>query len=277
MAPARQIVDPKCLLTRGATAALLVCTLALCLGYPRPLAAGETESPRTESTPRLQLRGGPFVGWRHFRATRAGRNALYLDGPLFGIDVEGVYRLTHPKESQRFHIDIISGGSYAPVSWGFSGDNRPNLIADGHHISGHLLLGMNYDYLPGLSAVGRVGIWMLSEFTEPNPYYTGTRYLGTRATVGIRSAPIEPLRVTVLAGVLPTPVLNHSGGSRGESPFALGWTGSADITLDVTSQLRASVSYVANGFQVTWKRDRRPDVRTLDIHHRWALNLGADF
>jgi hypothetical protein len=236
---------------------------------------GKSGNDADEETRQIEVAAGPMVGWRHFRAQQGGRNALHLDSPMIGGGVDAQYKMTHD-ESSRWSTLVTTGFSYAPIQWSIAGTAEPTGSVSGHHAAGHLDAGLEYTFGPGLAGQVLAGAGVLSEWTEANSYYSGSRYIGGRVHAGVSTQPTRRLEVDLFAGVLPSPWVQHSGGSRGQTPWALGWSGHAACRWSLTRRIGVTVDYNLIGYDVTFDTASSARFETLDFHHRLGVRLSAN-
>lgn len=255
---------------------IAVMVVGLALVGESEAAASSGKSSSSVSTDRLRLKAGPMVGWRHLRARAGDRNVFSLETPMVGASIDGALRLGGGAGSRLTH-HLVAGGRFAPVRWRVTGAGAEGRIG-GHHAVGRVSWSVAYRYLPGLSGVVRAGAGVVSEWTGRNRYYTGTRYIGGRLLAGVTSKPTDRLKATVLGGLLPSPWATHSGGSRGETDFALGWTGRGKLSWSVAPSIDIDVGYELTGYEVAWRpSDDSADFRTLDLYHHLTIGAAAEF
>jgi len=257
------------------SATVIIVGLALGGWCEAAASSGESTSSGT-SNDAIRLNAGAMVGWRHLRAREGDRNAFSLETPILGASIDGAVRLIGGAGSRVTHR-LVGGGHFAPVRWRVSGAGTDGRIA-GYHAVGRVSWSVAHRYLPGLSGVVRAGAGVVSEWTGRNPYYTGTRYIGGRMVAGVISEPMDRLKTTLMGGLLPSPWATHSGGSRGETNFALGWTGRGEISWSVTPSVDIDVGYELTGYDVAWRPgDDGAVFRTLDLYHHLTIGAAAAF
>ncbi len=230
------------------------------------------EQPESTGEPFMMLSVAGLLGQRSFSAEAAESSyAIDHSVPLAGATMELGLTLA------RFGNGLIgfeAQGDYAPMSVEFVADGGEPFTVSGHHVAGRGELVYRHRFGAAFTRIG-FGADAVSSTLDPNSYFTGTRYIAGRGTIGAGFGDVNGFMVELNGGVLPVFSNNTSGQAYGEAPLALAYTGQGRIRLAFTSAIGMQLGYDLRLYSNTYEEPPLASsaVEASDLIHGGNIGL----
>jgi hypothetical protein len=226
------------------------------------------------SNPAFTLTVSGFVGQRSFSAEAAESSYLIEHtAPLAGASAElGVRLATFGAGTLGFEAQ----GDYAPMSVEFVADGGDPFTVSGHHVAGRGEFAYRHRFGSAFARVG-VGADAVSSTLDPNSFFTGSRYIAGRATLGGGFGQADGFLVQVNGGVLPVLANNISGQAYGETDgIGIAYTGQARISYALTNSLSMQLGYDMRLYSNSFDEPTLASstVNTSDLIHGGTIGIG---